>query len=83
MVDKETGEIVNTGFKVRPYALECLRQANQWYEVAIFTGGQDWYANPIIDYIDPDHTLVQHRYFRDHCVYMEDQGIFVKDLRIF
>lgn len=47
------GESVKTGFTIRPYALECLRTANKFYEVAIFTAGFDWYANPIIDYIDP------------------------------
>lgn len=49
----ETDEYVKTGFTIRPYALECLRTANKYYEVAIFTAGFDWYANPIIDYLDP------------------------------
>lgn len=49
---------MKTGFTIRPYALDCLRQANKYYEVAIFTAGQDWYANPIIDYLDPDGSLI-------------------------
>ena len=53
-----TGEVVKTGFTIRPYALECLREANKHYEVAIFTAGYDWYANPIIDYLDPTGQLV-------------------------
>lgn len=53
-----TGEVVKTGFTIRPYALECLREANQFYEVAIFTAGYDWYANPIIDYLDPTGQLI-------------------------
>jgi hypothetical protein len=28
------------------------------YEVAIFTIGTDWYANPIIEMLDPDGTLI-------------------------
>ena len=28
------------------------------YEVAVFTAGFDWYANPIIDKIDPSGTLI-------------------------
>ena len=55
IMDTETGEFVKTGFSIRPYALECLREANKYYEVAVFTCGQDWYANPILDYIDPYH----------------------------
>ena len=46
------------GVYLRPYLHECLRAANMDYEVAIFTAGFDWYANPIIDKIDPSGTLI-------------------------
>ena len=46
------------GIFVRPYLHECLRAANTDYEVAVFTAGYDWYANPIIDKIDPSGTLI-------------------------
>ena len=54
----EINEIVKTGFTIRPYALECLKAANQHYEVAIFTAGFDWYADPIIDFLDPHKQLI-------------------------
>lgn len=54
------------GVYLRPYLHECLRAANMDYEVAVFTAGFDWYANPIIDRIDPSGTLIQHRFFRQH-----------------
>lgn len=50
----------------RPFVTQCLQMVNQKYEVAVFTAGYDWYANPIIDILDPDGTLIQHRYFRQH-----------------
>jgi len=50
--------VVKTGFTIRPYALECLKAANKYYEVAIFTAGFDWYADPIIDYLDPKGELI-------------------------
>lgn len=81
--DIETGEEVKAGFTIRPYAIECLKQANKDYEVAIFTAGNEWFADPIIDYLDPTGELIQHRFFRHHTTYIEDQGFFVKDLRIF
>eukprot|EP00347_Sterkiella_histriomuscorum_P022253 403331138 len=80
--DEETGEEVKAGFTIRPYALECLKYANQFYEVAIFTAGNQWFADPIIDYLDPKGELIQHRFFRQHTTYVEDQCFFVKDLRI-
>ena len=70
-VTSPEGETVATGFSIRPFALECLKKANEKYEVAIFTAGHDWYANPIIDYLDKDGTLVQHRFFRSHTTKIE------------
>lgn len=46
------------GIFVRPYLQEVLRAVNLDYEVAVFTAGFDWYANPIIDKIDPTGTLI-------------------------
>ncbi|CDW74995.1 nli interacting factor-like phosphatase family protein [Stylonychia lemnae] len=82
-VDTETGQVFKTEFSIRPFAIDFLRQANQRFEVAIFTAGFDWYANPILDKLDPDGELIQHRFFRNHCTYVEEQGFYVKDLRIF
>lgn len=63
--------------------MQCLKKANKNYEVAIFTAGFDWYANPIIDFLDPEGTLIQHRFFRHHATYIEEEGFYVKDLRLF
>ena len=51
---------------IRPYLYECLRAVNKHFEVAIFTAGDEWYADPIINKIDPNGTLIQHRFFRQH-----------------
>lgn len=58
---------------------------NAKYEVAVFTAGYDWYANPIIDEIDPEGKLIQHRYFRQHAqaVTHLNQTLFIKDLTLF
>lgn len=70
------------GVFVRPYLLECLRAANTDYEVAVFTCGYDWYANPILDKIDPSRTLIQHRFFRQHAqtITYRGQESLYKDL---
>ena len=51
-------------FLIRPFVKKCLEMVNEKFEVAVFTAGYDWYANPIIDIIDPDGDLIQHRFFR-------------------
>jgi Dullard-like phosphatase family protein len=83
IVTPSTGECIKTGFSIRPYAIDCLKQANLLYEVAIFTAGNHWYANPILDYLDPKKELIQHRFFRNHCTKIEEYDFYVKDLRIF
>lgn len=45
-------------FFIRPFVKKCLQLVNMKYEVAVFTAGYDWYANPLIDLLDPDGTLI-------------------------
>lgn len=35
----------------------------------------------VLDFLDPDGSLIQHRLYRDHCVQTEE-GVYIKDLRI-
>ena len=66
--------------------MEWLKEANKYFEVLVFTAGTKGYADPIIDYLDPEGTLVQHRLYRESCIdidYDENTKLYVKDLRIF
>ncbi|OMJ74505.1 hypothetical protein SteCoe_26546 [Stentor coeruleus] len=76
-----TGEVVKAGINVRPFVLECLREANKYFEVFVFTASHPCYANVVLDFLDPKKELIHQRFFRDSCVYTS--GVFVKDLRIF
>ncbi|OMJ88035.1 hypothetical protein SteCoe_10105 [Stentor coeruleus] len=76
-----TGETVQAGINIRPYALECLREVNKEFEIFVFTASHPCYANVVLDYIDPNKELIHQRFFRDSCVNMG--GVFIKDLRIF
>lgn len=48
----------------------------------MFTASHSCYANPVIDYLDPEGTYISKRLFRDNCVQIAE-GFYVKDLRIF
>lgn len=86
ILDPATGIKEDAKFSVRPYARKCLEFANQYFEVAIFTASQKWFANDIIDYLDPNRNLVQHRYFREHTSELIGAGgkekAIVKDLKV-
>jgi CTD small phosphatase-like protein 2 len=76
-----SGEHIKAGLNIRPFARECLLNASQNFEVAVFTASHQCYADVVLDYLDPTNTLIQHRLYRDNCVQVE--GLYTKDLRIF
>eukprot|EP01017_Pseudomicrothorax_dubius_P033624 TRINITY_DN4519_c0_g2_i6.p1 TRINITY_DN4519_c0_g2~~TRINITY_DN4519_c0_g2_i6.p1 ORF type:complete len:464 (+),score=90.28 TRINITY_DN4519_c0_g2_i6:1018-2409(+) len=66
---------------IRPYAREILQELSQFFEIVVFTASFSYYANPIMDHLDPNGDLIDHRLFREHCIQTEN-GTYVKDLRI-
>ncbi|KAH3757028.1 NLI interacting factor [Pelomyxa schiedti] len=61
----------------RPGLDEFLRYATQNFEVVVFTASLKRYADPVINAIDPDHTI-PHRLYRGSCTMI--QGHYIKDL---
>ncbi len=80
-VTLNTGEKIQAGVNIRPYAVECLRQLSEYYELIVFTASHPYYAGTVIDLLDPDKTLFSKRLFRNSCI-KTDVGLFIKDLRV-
>ena len=53
-IKMQSGKILNAGFNIRPYAKECLELSNKLFEVVVFTASHPWYADVILDYMDPE-----------------------------
>lgn len=62
--------------------MECLEEANKLFQVGVFTASHQSYADAVLDFIDPEHTIFSFRLYRDSCLKTHD-GYYVKDLRIF
>ena len=77
-----SGKVLTAGFNIRPFTKECLEMVNKHFEVVVFTASHKWYADVILDYIDPTGKLIQHRLYRDHCIKTTD-NVYIKDLRVF
>lgn len=75
------GSLCQAGINIRPFALKCLTQLSQFFEIFIFTASQSCYANAVCNLLDPNQELIHQRFYRDHCINMNE--ILVKDLRIF
>lgn len=76
-----TGEVIEAGINVRPYATEILKNLSANFEVIVFTASHSCYANVVLDALDPEKKYIQHRLFREHCHQTAD-GMFIKDLRV-
>ena len=77
-----TGEFIEAGINIRPFARIVLQELSRHFEVVVFTASHACYANPVIDYLDPEGNLVAKRLFRDSCRQVSE-GLYVKDLSIF
>ncbi|KAJ3424734.1 scp1-like small phosphatase 4-related [Anaeramoeba flamelloides] len=64
----------------RPYLDEFLQECSQMFEVVVFTASLSYYANSILDYLDPENELISHRLFRESCSNFKDG--YLKDLSI-
>jgi CTD small phosphatase-like protein 2 len=78
----QSGKTLNAGFNVRPFTHQLLQAVNKHYEVAVFTASHHWYADVILDHIDPKGIYFQHRFYRESCIKTTD-NVYVKDLRVF
>lgn len=58
-----------------------LAELSQQFELIVFTASHQSYADAVLDYLDPQKQLIQHRLYRQHCQYLPE-GYYVKDLRV-
>jgi len=74
------------GVNIRPKIIESLKKIKENYVIIVFTASHSLYADPIIDLIDPNKSLISHRLYRSSCMKVKsdtNDDIYVKDLRIF
>jgi len=64
--------------KVRPGITEFLDEMDKYYELIIFTGAKEDYANLLIDAIEENKIYFEHRLYREHMIIIDNE--FVKDL---
>lgn len=56
-LDPENTDFADAGINIRPHLYECLRQANENYQVIAFTASDQQYADAILDFLDPEREL--------------------------
>ena len=77
-----SGETVQAGINIRPYAKAILKELNKDFEIIVFTASHACYANKVLDLLDPEGKYIHHRLFRENCIQSEE-GVYIKNLRVF
>lgn len=47
------GKVVSGYVHVRPYAREIIKNLSRFFDIVVFTAGNQCYADPILDALDP------------------------------
>ena len=79
--DSESDSVIYLRFKIRPYVVQCLKEAKKHFQVGVFTASKQWYADAILNYLDPKNELIDFRLYRDSC-FLTHNDFLIKDLRI-
>lgn len=66
--------------RLRPYVIDVLEKLANFYEIVVFTAGEQAYADNILDYIDEHNTIFKKRLYRNDCIKLDN--FFIKDLDI-
>eukprot|EP00918_Siedleckia_nematoides_P095653 GHVU01209931.1.p1 GENE.GHVU01209931.1~~GHVU01209931.1.p1 ORF type:complete len:553 (+),score=50.71 GHVU01209931.1:2670-4328(+) len=64
----------------RPFCGSFLEAVCEAFEVVVFTASTQYYADQVLDQLDPSGSLIQHRLYREHCTQLD--GAFTKDLTL-
>lgn len=64
----------------RPFLEEFLQAVTAKYETHIYTAAMKVYAEPILDYLDPQGDRFAKRWYRESCDLDKNMGAYVKNL---
>jgi len=75
-------ELLGGFLSVRPYANEFLSSLAAYYELVVWTAGEEAYGRAVVSVLDPSGSYISHSLYRQHCTYLclDGHEFFIKDL---
>lgn len=64
----------------RPNLDIFLKEITKRFETHIFTAAMEVYAAPLLDELDPKGDMFRGRFYREHCFFHPELGVYAKDL---
>lgn len=64
----------------RPNLDIFLKEITSRFETHIFTAAMEVYAAPLLNELDPKGDMFRGRFYREHCLFHQELGVYAKDL---
>lgn len=64
----------------RPNLDIFLKEITSRFETHIFTAAMEVYAAPLLNELDPEGDMFHGRFYREHCLFHPELGVYAKDL---
>lgn len=77
---KDTQSMVPVCLNVRPHLMKCLYTLKDKFQMVAFSASEATYADTILNFLDPNGEIFEHRLYRHNCV-LSRYGL-IKDLRV-
>ena len=79
---------VKIGLNIRPHLKEALDLIKKHYFIIVYSASDRSYADPVLNFIDPNNDYFQYSLYRSHCIYSKVKDddkikLYIKDLSIF
>jgi len=76
---------VDVGLNIRPNWKESIKKISEKYYIVAYTASHNSYADSVLNFLDPENEIFEHRLYRNDCIECNVNGskFYVKDLDIF
>lgn len=84
-VKMPSGKVAKVGVNIRPGWEEVIKELQSLYTIVIYTASHNYYADSVLNFLDPGNKYFQNRLYRSNCIELKynDNTIYIKDMTIF